>query len=311
MDETLVASLGGAVLASVVYGDGGMFAERPHEFDLLRGEVTLAVELRDLEQAGGSAFDEQRHAEQGLLSPLAHGGARGGGKVVVGEVLLDDHAALEDLAILGKVVEREHCAELLGLRPVDTLEHRLPGDGVVIGQVLVDVADVGLQRLGGRPGDAGQDVFDDERRGDGAAGREQRGEVAVAIVSRAPQARVLDGGRRERRERGGKLDLLVGEAVDAPLLGELETADHVVLRDQRHEQAALRSVALHALAVGERQIVVVDVVGDRSAVRRGLAGRSAARRAAGSSRPNPSRRHRARGPRARGPTVSSSSGRYS
>ena len=100
--EALVASLGGSVLASVVDGDGGVLAERPHELDLLCGEVTLPVELCDLQQADRRPLDQQWHTQQGLLSPLRHGGACGRRKVIVGEVLLDDHAAFEDSRSSGK-----------------------------------------------------------------------------------------------------------------------------------------------------------------------------------------------------------------
>ena len=111
-DEPPVLELAAPVQPRVADGDGGQLAEGARELHFGRAEDPLARRLDEHQDAEPLALDDERDVEARLLAPLLHGRAHVVGQGRVGERLLDDLPAAQDLAVRGIVVQRVDLAHL-------------------------------------------------------------------------------------------------------------------------------------------------------------------------------------------------------
>ncbi len=139
---------------------------------------------------------------------------------------------------------------------------REPHHRVLLGIVLVDVARLRVQGARRLAADDVEDLVEVERRRHGARGVDERRELPVAGGDRA---RVAGVAQRERGEVGHLADEeLVGFAEPARrvLLGELEHAQHFVVRHDRRPDGGQLAPIGHRLGAGRRRHVLIFGVGD-------------------------------------------------
>ena len=130
-------------------------------------KIRSRADLDEHEHAEPFAVHDERHVETGLLAPLLHGRAHVLGQRRIGERLLGDLPAAQDLTVRGVVVQRVDPALFERRRPLARAVVGAEDDGVADGVVLVDHALPRLERLRRRAADARQRVLQRHRGGDG------------------------------------------------------------------------------------------------------------------------------------------------
>ena len=250
--EPPVLELAAPVQPRVADGDGGQLTEGARELYFGRSEDPLARRLDEHQEAEPLALHDERDVEAGLLAPLLHGRAHVVGQRRIGERLLDDLPAAQDLAVRGIVVQRVDLADLERGRPLARAVEGAEHDGVAGGVVLVGHALARLERLRRGAADAVQRVFQGHRGGDGARRVQQRRRGSGS----APAA----GGTAARcappRRRGPRASVTSSPSSSVKrrpcaLLDQRQAADDALVAEaQRHRQRRDLAPLDHGGAVG-------------------------------------------------------------
>ena len=181
--EPPVALLEVAQELRVIDRRGGQLGEAGDEGQLLGAEMPVSLALVDLEDALGDATHAQRHAEAHLVAPSLQSLAAREGKVRIGEPLLKQLAALEDVPLSGVVVQWQGFSPAVPARR-RRLVHRPRYDRVARGIVFEDHALRSAKRFGGEQGYHTKRLFEPRRGGHRPAGVQQRSQPGVTASVR-------------------------------------------------------------------------------------------------------------------------------
>ena len=238
--------------------------DRVEELDLRGGEAPLGVRDREPQDAPLLTGGSQRDAQAALLTPRLHHAApvEGAGpgprrapaprSPPPGSSARQDSPPVDTASPAGRR-RRSAAGAARGLRgAVD--------DRVVMRTVLVHGRVRHVRHIHREPRDPREHLVQVDRRGEGAAGVEQRREAPRLLLLPAEEARVAQSGGRRPGQQTEQVLLLLGEPPVAPALDDAQDAQRLAAEDERHLHDRLLLVLHHDLALPRVEVGIVHVL---------------------------------------------------
>ena len=247
----------------VVDGCARHLRDRIEKLDLLGREAPLGVRDREPQDAPLLSGGAQRDAQAALLAPRLHHVSPVAEQVRVRDVLLYRARRLQDPALagaVGQLVPRPQRVVGDVARQVLRDVRGAVDDRVVMRTVLVHGRVGHVRHVHREPRDPREHLVQVDRRGEGAAGVEQRREAPRLLLLPAEEARVPQRGGRRPGQQAEQVLLLLGEPAVAPALDDAEDAQRLAAEDERHLHDRLLLVLHHDLALPRVEVGIVHVL---------------------------------------------------